>query len=208
MVILSWFLKCWYEYILSSSILVHNIHFYSYSGLCSFLVSLSFLLSFVISVSIMGVIIVSCPIFRYYDIKKIIAFPSILHSNLTLVSIYSVSSIGSSSGMITSISHASSSISSFQVIGLLVNKTYTRYLDSVFSVDLYTRGSFLSLLPSNISFPGSYNFTGEILGSISYWFISTGICFGSLVSAFLSFLNRFLILNRKLPYHSCSNSLN
>ena len=127
---------------------------------------------------------------------------------MTPVSIYSVSPIGSSSGLITSIPHASPSIPSSQFIGSLVNKTYTRYLDSVFSVDLYTRGSFLSLLPSNISSPGPYNLIGEILGSISYWFTTTFIRSANLVSAFLSFLCWPLISNRKLPYHSCSSSSN
>jgi len=73
-------------------------------------------------------------IFRYHDLKKIIAFPSILHSNLTPVSIHSRSPIGSISGIITSTSHASSPVPLSQYIGLSVNKTYTRYSDSVSAV--------------------------------------------------------------------------
>ena len=75
----------------------------------------------------MGVIIVSCSCFRYFDLKKIIAFSSILHLNLTLVSIYSLSSIGLLCGILTSISHGFSSVSLFLFGGVLMNKTYSRY---------------------------------------------------------------------------------
>ena len=69
--------------------------------LCSFFFSSSYLCSFVISFSIMGLIIVSCSCFRFFDLKKIIAFSSILHLNLTLVSIYSFSNIGLLCGILT-----------------------------------------------------------------------------------------------------------
>jgi len=176
--------------------------------LSSFLLSISFLLSFLNYFIIIGVIIISNSIFRFYDLKKIIAFSSILHLNLSLVSIYSCSSIGLISGIITSLSHAFSSVSLFHYIGLLFNKTSTRYLDSLFFIDIYMRGLFLFFLSSNISSPVTHNPIGEISAFISYWFISCFLCFNVLFSTFLSFLYWFLLLNRKLPYHSYSNSLN
>ena len=83
----------------------------------------------------MGLIIVSCSCFRFFDLKKIIAFSSILHLNLTLVSIYSFTSIGLLCGILTSISHGFCSVSLFLFAGVLMNKTYSRYLDSLFYID-------------------------------------------------------------------------
>jgi len=72
------------------------------------------------SISLIGVLIVSCSCFRFFDLKKIIAFSSILHLNLTLVSIYSLNSIGVLSGIITSISHGFSSVGLFLFSFLLI----------------------------------------------------------------------------------------
>ena len=103
----------------------------------------------------------------------------------------------------------------FQVLYILLSKlyscnckTYTRYSDSVFFIDSYTRGLFLFLLPSNISSPVTHNLTGEVSAFISYRFIPCFPCSSFSFSNFLSFLYWFLVFNRKLPYHSFSNSLN
>ena len=176
--------------------------------LSSFFIPFSSLVFFVVPWSIYGVIIVPGSIFRYHDLKKIIAFPSILHSNLTPISIHSRTPIGSLSGIIISPSHASSPVPLSHYIGLLLNKTSTRYSDSVFFIPLFIRGLFLFLLSSNISSPVTHNPTGEVSAFISYWFIP---CFPFHViafSTFLSFLYWFLSMNRKLPYHRYSNSLN
>ena len=176
--------------------------------LCCFFLVKGFLCSFVISFSIMGLIIISCSCFRFFDLKKIIAFSSILHLNLTLVSIYSFTLIGLLCGILTSISHGFSSVSLFLFSGILMNKTYSRYLDSLFYIDSIFRGLFLFFLLANLSFPGSFNFVGEILALISIGLIGSFLCFSFLISGCFFFLYFFLILNRKLPYQSCYSSLN
>ncbi len=111
-----------------------------------FFLVLGFLCSFVISFSVISLIIVGSSCFRYFDLKKIIAFTPILHLNLTLVPIYSLSSIGLLCGILTSISHGFSSVSSFLFGGVLINKTYSRYFDSLFYIDSIFRGLFLFFL--------------------------------------------------------------
>ena len=176
--------------------------------LCSFFLVLGFLCSFVISFSVISLIIVSRSCFRYFDLKKIIAFTPILHLNLTLVPIYSLSSIGLLCGILTSISHGFSSVSSFLFGGVLINKTYSRYFDSLFYIDSIFRGLFLFFLLANPSFPGSFNSLGEILALISINFIDIFFCFSFLISGLFSFLYFYLILNRKLPYQSCYSCSN
>ena len=176
--------------------------------LCSFFLGCRFLCSFVLSISLIGVLIVSCSCFRFFDLKKIIAFSSILHLNLTLVSIYSLNSIGVLSGIITSISHGFSSVGLFLFAGLLINKTYSRYLDSFFFIDSIFREVLIFFLLANLSFPGSFNLVSEILALINIVWNNSFFCFSFLVAGLFSCYYWFLILNRKLPYHCCSSSLN
>jgi NADH:ubiquinone oxidoreductase subunit 4 (subunit M) len=174
----------------------------------SFYLSIGFGSSVIISVSIVGLIIISCSCFRFMDLKKIIALSSILHLNLTLVSIYSCSSIGLFCGIITSISHGYSSLSLFLFAGCLINKTYSRYIDSFFFIDVESRGIFLLLLIANLSFPGSLNFVSEIVALISITFFSTFICFLFLLANIISFIYWFLLFNRRLIYRAGLSSLN
>jgi len=176
--------------------------------LSSFFLALRFLSSFVLSFSLMGVLIVSCSCFRFFDLKKIIAFSSILHLNLTLVSIYWLNSISCLCGIITSISHGFCSVGLFLFSGFLINKTYSRYLDCFFFIDCMFRGVLLLFLLCNLSFPGSFNFVGEILALISIVEIDLIFCLTFLVSGFLSCFYWFLILNRKFGYSSSFKSLN
>ena len=62
--------------------------------LSSFFLALRFRSSFVLSFTLIGIILVSASCFRYYDLKKIIAFSSILHLNITLCALYSLSGTG------------------------------------------------------------------------------------------------------------------
>jgi len=109
-----------------------------------------------------------------------------LHLNLTLVSLYSLNSIGVLCGIVTSISHGFSSFGLFLFAGLLINKTYSRYLDSFFFIDAILRGLLLLLIIGNLSFPGSFNFVGEILALISIVSIDSFFCFSFLLSSFFS----------------------
>jgi len=60
----------------------------------------------------------------------------------------------------------------------------------------------------NLSFPGSFNLVSEILALINIVWNNSFFCFSFLVAGLFSCYYWFLILNRKLPYHCCSSSLN
>ena len=103
----------------------------------------------------------------------------------SLVSILSMNSSGVLSGIVVSISHGFSSSSLFLLAGLLISKTYSRYLDSFFFINTQLRGLLVLLLLATISFPGTFNFVGEIISFIAifsmdwfliylFFFLSTG----------------------------------
>ena len=130
-----------------------------------------------------------------------------LLSSLTTIT-FSLNSIGVLSGIITSISHGFSSVGLFLFAGLLINKTYSRFLDSFFFIDSIFREVLIFFLLANVSFPGSFNLVSEILALINIVWNNSFFCFSFLVTGLFSCYYWFLVLNRKLPYHCCSSSLN
>ena len=83
--------------------------------LCTFYLSLRFLSSILLCIILIGIIIINCSYFRYYDLKKIIALSSILHLNLTFHSMLSLNSSGITCAIVIPLSHSLPSI----VIGLI-----------------------------------------------------------------------------------------
>jgi NADH:ubiquinone oxidoreductase subunit 4 (subunit M) len=76
-------------------------------------------------------------------------------------------------GILTSIAHSFSSSGLFLFIGLLINKTYSRYLDSLFFIDQITRLLLLFFILGNLSFAVSLNFVGEIYALIGLFSIDS-----------------------------------
>jgi len=88
---------------------------------------LRFLSSFVPSLPLIAIILAPRSSYRYFDSKKMIAFSSILHSNLSFASIVCMNGIGVLCGILTSIAHSFSSSAPSLFAGPLINKTYSRY---------------------------------------------------------------------------------
>ena len=176
--------------------------------LVSFYFSLRFLSSFILSLSVIGIFLASCSSFRYFDTKKIIAFSSIIHLNLSLGSIVCMNGLSVLCGILTSIAHAMSSSGLFLFAGLLINKTYSRYLDSLFFVDQFTRFSFFILCLANLSFALSFNFVGEIYALIGLFSIDSLWFVLFLFNLFLATYFWFLVLNMKITNYLWNYFLN
>jgi len=80
---------------------------------------------------LVGIILSICSSFRFIDFKKLIAFSSILHLQICFTSLLSFNSSGLLCCLITSFAHGFSSLSLFLFVGLLINRTYSRLLDSL-----------------------------------------------------------------------------
>lgn len=179
--------------------------------LSTFYLPLQFFLPVLLSCTLFGLLIVACSCFRYFDLKKIIAFSSILHLNLSFASLLSFNSCGLLSGIFISLSHSFSSVGLFLLAGLVINKTYSRYLDSIFMLDFALRLLFALFVLANLNIPGSANFLGELLSLVAAFSIGTFYAAFFLLTSFISSLLWFLILNRKLAcccsYSLCVNPL-
>jgi len=73
--------------------------------LSSFFLPLRFLCSLVLSLLFISIILILCSSYRYFDLKKMIAFSSILHLNLSFASIVCMNGIGVLCSLLTSIAH-------------------------------------------------------------------------------------------------------
>ena len=163
--------------------------------LSSFFLALRFRSSFVLSFTLIGIILVSASCFRYYDLKKIIAFSSILHLNITLCALYSLSGTGLLSSILISLSHAFSSIGLSLYCGLLILWTYSRYIDSLFYLSSTMRGVLLLFILANLSFPGTLNFIGEVTALIAIVSIDTF----SILSSSFYWISFCIIWNSTIP---------
>jgi NADH-quinone oxidoreductase subunit M len=100
------------------------------------------------------------------DMKRLIAYLSILHMNLSLISIFTLTKIGGVGGLLIIFSHSIVSAALFFIIGILYKRTGTRLFNDFNGVSgtipcfaIY----FLLFFLANISFPLTSGFVGEYM---------------------------------------------
>jgi proton-translocating NADH-quinone oxidoreductase chain M len=146
-------------------------------------------LFFFVSICVCSTLYCSILALRQIDMKKIIAYSSIVHMNIGMLGLCSTSTIGHTGSLFVMFSHGLISAAMFFFIGFLYERFHTRNLmyfgGIVQYMPIFTIFFFLSLI-SNMSFPGTCNFIGEFLifysvyNEFSFYFfiifiISTGL---------------------------------
>ena len=96
-----------------------------------FFMGLRYFSPILLSLATLGIILSLTSLFLHLDYKIIIALSSVAHMNLTAASIFTFSSYSVQCGIVTSIAHGFSSVSLFLFAGFLMNKTMSRFLDSL-----------------------------------------------------------------------------
>jgi proton-translocating NADH-quinone oxidoreductase chain M len=156
-------------------------------GMLRFLVPLfefstSFFTPMVYLISFFGVFYASLTTLRQIDMKKIIAYSSIIHMNYLMFGLFSGNIEGLVGSLILMVAHGFVSGGLFVCIGILYDRYHTRlqksygglnYFMPLFSI------YFLLFTLANISFPGSLNFIGEFL--VLFGIFSKNIILGILV---------------------------
>jgi len=172
----------------------------------TFYIGLGFIIGIVFMLSIIGMLISAMTCYRLFDMKKIIAYCSILHLNLGISSLFTFSSIGIASCIVTSISHGLSSIGLFMLVGLFMNRSFTRFIDTFYFIDSSSRLVLIGLILSSLNFPSFYSFIAELLSMISIMNISLIFSILFVISNVLNAIFWFIIYNRKF-YYSYFSSL-
>jgi NADH-quinone oxidoreductase subunit M len=122
-------------------------------------------LSIAVIILIIGLIVCGLAILQQVDLKKMIAYSSILHMNFSMISILMLNKEGIIGCVISMFAHGLTAAGLFFCVGMIYERYGTRnilaygglvYLQPIFSIYLFL------LLLTNASFPFSLNFIGEM----------------------------------------------
>jgi len=157
------------------------------------------LIYFILVISVIGLTYSALVALNQIDIKKIIAYSSISHMNFSLIGLFSCNLEGLIGSYIMMLAHGLTSSSLFLSIGILYERYKTRiifyYGGLVNIMPLFSIYFFIFIL-SNFSFPGTFNFIGEILILLGGIKVSNMIILFSLLGLLLSLVYSLFLYNK------------
>ena len=171
---------------------------------------------------IFSIIITSLQMFHHLDLKRIIAFSSIIHMNICFIGLIVGNIYGLLGSLFYMFGHAFVASSLFLCIGFLYESLGSRNLlfyRGLCGINYWFAFFFFSFCLANIGFPCFCNFIGECLVLIGFFFYWPSCCiflcfFLFFLSAFfftiltkilfgqVGDVSRFLIFSKKLKYAS------
>ena len=161
--------------------------------------------------AILGVLYCSFASLRQNDLKKIIAYSSIIHMSFSIMGLFSFNYLGVQSGIFSMLIHGLVSSALFFLVGMLYDRTKVRlsvYFGGLCQCMPIFSFFLVFFIFSNISFPGTAGFIGEILlfigilekNSFIFFFVLVGSGFTTLFCVWL--LGRLVFGNLKTIYIS------
>jgi NADH:ubiquinone oxidoreductase subunit 4 (subunit M) len=117
-------------------------------------------------VSCLGFFYCTISALRQTDLKKIVAYSSVVHMHLVLFSLFSFNIKGLLGSVLLMISHGLTSAGLFFCLGSLYERFQTRNIFYIRAVCTYMplfTGVFFFFTLCNISFPGTLNFLSEFI---------------------------------------------
>jgi len=140
-------------------------------GILRFLISLFqfssiFFTPLVYVISLFGIFYASLTTLRQIDLKKIIAYSSVIHMNYLMFGLFAFNIEGLVGSLILMIAHGFVSGGLFVCVGILYERYHIRLKKPYGGLNLFMplfSVLFLIFTLANISFPGSINFIGEFL---------------------------------------------
>jgi len=158
----------------------------------------------IVIICLFSIFFCSCLAIRQIDLKKIVAYSSIVHMSFGLLGILGVFETGIYGSIFIMFSHGLISAAMFFSVGILYDRFHVRnimYYGGLVQFMPVFGILFFFLLFSNMSFPGTCNFIGEFLVFVSI-FNNFGILILLLCSIFTIFTAVFclLVFNKVLFY--------
>ena len=129
-----------------------------------------FFTPFIFLISFFGVFYASLTTLRQIDLKKIIAYSSVIHMNYLMFGLFAYNIEGYIGSIILMVAHGFVSGGLFVCVGVLYERYHTRLKKPYGGLNNFMPFFsifFLILTLANISFPGSINFIGEFLVLLS-----------------------------------------
>lgn len=154
---------------------------------------------FIMCLCVFGIIYVSLLTIRQIDLKKIIAYSSVAHMNFVVIGLLCGNSLGVGGSIFLMLSHGIVSSGLFFCVGVLYDRYKTRilmYYKGLANVMPLFSIYFLILTLSNISFPLTSGFVGEILIFIGLFFFSSSTAFLAGAGVLLGAIYSIWLFNR------------
>ena len=120
----------------------------------------------VYTIGVLGIIYSSLACIRQIDIKRIIAYSSIAHMNLSMIGLFTNEVEGIMGGVYMMLSHGIVSGSLFGIVGMIYERYKTRVLRYYrgLTIMMPILGTvFMMLTLANIAIPGTSSYVGELL---------------------------------------------
>lgn len=150
-------------------------------------------------IGLFGFIYSSLVALNQIDLKKIIAYASIAHMNFSLFGLFGQLLIGVAGAYIMMLGHALTSAALFISVGNLYDRYKTRlifyYGGLTLVMPLFSCFVFVFFL-SNFGFPGTINFVGEFLISVSGFIIINTVMFFANLGLILSVFYSLFMYNK------------
>ena len=142
---------------------------------------------FIFLISIISIIYGACTTIRQTDLKKVIAYSSVVHMNYVMLGVLSCNIYGLEGSIFLMLSHGLVSSALFLCVGLIYERYHTRiilyYGGLVYTMPIFSVLFFLLTL-ANVSLPGTSSFIGEFLILISVYSQNSIV----LISAFIGII--------------------
>jgi NADH:ubiquinone oxidoreductase subunit 4 (subunit M) len=149
--------------------------------------------------SVIAIIYTSLTAMRQTDLKRIIAYASVAHMNLTLIGLFSMNFQGVEGSILQMLSHGLVASALFLCIGIIYERHHTRlikyYGGFAYMMPIYVI-IFLFFTMANIALPGTGSFVGEFLIFIGAFQSSTIITFLSATGLVLGGTYSLWLFNR------------
>lgn len=175
-----------------------------------FLLGTYYFLPLAYTLCIIAIIYGSLTTLHQIDLKKIIAYSSIVHMNFALIGLFSLNLEGIQGSIFLMLSHGVVSGALFLCVGSLYDRYHTRiikyYSGIVLAMPVFSV-FFLIFTLANIAFPGTSSFVGEFLIFLGIFQENTTIGFLSAFGVILSACYSIWLYNRVIFRNIKLNSL-
>jgi len=121
---------------------------------------------FVFLLALIGIIYASCSTLAQIDMKKLVAYSSVAHMNFAVLGMFSFNFYGLLGSISLMLGHGLVSSGLFLCVGSLYDRYKTRlfiYYGGLIRIMPLFSFLFFTLVLANMSFPGTFNFIGELL---------------------------------------------
>jgi proton-translocating NADH-quinone oxidoreductase chain M len=139
--------------------------------------------------ALIGIIYASCSTLAQIDMKKLVAYSSVAHMNFAVLGMFAFNFYGLVGSIVLMLSHGLVSSGLFLCVGSLYDRYKTRlfiYYGGLTRVMPLFSFLLFTLVLSNMSFPGTFSFIGELLIFFGLVFVNLAVCILSGITMVLS----------------------